>query len=80
LLSRLSQQGFQLREGIVDRMEVRAVGRLVEELDRIRKLAEFDDHVIAAHDPKVFGIYPPARADLANLAVRVDLPPQRSPQ
>ncbi|HEV7337531.1 MAG TPA: N-acyl homoserine lactonase family protein [Bosea sp. (in: a-proteobacteria)] len=46
--------------------------------DRIRELADSDDHVVVAHDPLVVKRYPSARDDLAGIAVRVDLPPSPS--
>lgn len=45
--------------------------------DRIRKLATSDDHVIAAHDPRVIDLYPAARDDLAGTALRLDVPPRK---
>lgn len=47
--------------------------------DRIRELAESDDHVVPAHDPRIVSIYPPASPELAGKVVRLDLPPD-SPQ
>lgn len=44
--------------------------------DRIRALADSDDHVIPAHDPKVLDLYPPASPDLAGKVVRVDVAPR----
>ena len=42
---------------------------------RIRELADSDDHVIPAHDPKVADRYPPSRPDLAGRLLRVDAAP-----
>ncbi|MBA4792013.1 MAG: N-acyl homoserine lactonase family protein [Rhizobiales bacterium] len=44
--------------------------------DRIRELADSDNHVVAAHDPLVLEQYPPARDDLAGVCVRLDLAPR----
>lgn len=43
--------------------------------DRIRQLADSDDHVVAAHDPLVVKRYPAASAELDGIAVRVDMQP-----
>ncbi|WP_108660114.1 N-acyl homoserine lactonase family protein [Acuticoccus kandeliae] len=45
--------------------------------DRIRDLADSDDHVVPAHDPLIIDLYPPSRPDLEGSVVRLDLPPQR---
>lgn len=44
--------------------------------DRIRDLATSDDHIIAAHDPRVLALYHPAGEGLEGLAVRVDVAPR----
>lgn len=44
--------------------------------DRIRELADSDDHVVAAHDPRVMDLYPPANESLRGIAVRVDVAPR----
>jgi glyoxylase-like metal-dependent hydrolase (beta-lactamase superfamily II) len=46
--------------------------------DRIRALAESEDHIVVAHDPKVAALYPAARSDLAGVAFRVDEAPRRN--
>ena len=43
--------------------------------DRIRELADSDDHIVPGHDPRVMEIYPKAAADSDGNTVRVDLPP-----
>jgi len=43
--------------------------------DRIRALADSDDHVIPGHDPRIAKIYPAARPDLEGKVFRLDLPP-----
>lgn len=49
--------------------------------ERIRELADSDDHVVPAHDPRIARIYPASDGQLAGSAFRVDLPPadERSP-
>ena len=44
--------------------------------DRIRELADSDDHVVPAHDPRVLALYPPASPALSGKAVRVDVAPR----
>ncbi|MFZ2157090.1 MAG: N-acyl homoserine lactonase family protein [Bradyrhizobium sp.] len=44
--------------------------------DRIRDLADSDEHVVPAHDPLVMERYPAARPDLSGIAVRLDVPPK----
>ena len=46
--------------------------------ERIRALAESDDHVIPAHDPLIMEKYPAARADLAGIVVRLDVAPRQA--
>lgn len=46
--------------------------------DRIRELADSDDHVIPAHDPRIAAFYPAARPGLEDRVVRVDLAPASS--
>lgn len=43
--------------------------------ERIRELADSDDHVVPAHDPRIADLYPPSRPDLAGVVMRVDRPP-----
>lgn len=43
--------------------------------DRIRELADSNDHVVPAHDPRIVSLYPAASPELAGKAVRLDLPP-----
>jgi glyoxylase-like metal-dependent hydrolase (beta-lactamase superfamily II) len=43
--------------------------------DRIRELADSDDHVVAGHDPIVMDLYPSAK-ELEGLAIRLDEPPR----
>lgn len=44
--------------------------------ERIRALADSDNHVVPAHDPSILDLYPPSRPDLAGEVLRVDLPPR----
>lgn len=44
--------------------------------DRIRELAASEDHIIAAHDPRVLDLYPAAGEGLEGIAVRVDADPR----
>lgn len=43
--------------------------------DRIRTLADSDDHVVPAHDPRIVTIYPAASPGLEGKVVRLDLAP-----
>ncbi len=43
--------------------------------DRIRELADSDDHIVPAHDPRVIQIYPPASDALRGTVARLDLAP-----
>lgn len=47
--------------------------------DRIRQLADSDDHVLPAHDPRLLDLYPAAHPDLDGLILRLDLPPRKTP-
>lgn len=44
--------------------------------DRIRELADSDEHVVPAHDPEIKDIYPPASSELSGRIMRVDLAPR----
>ena len=46
--------------------------------ERIRELADSDDHIIPAHDPRIVRTYPPASPELTGRVLRVDLPPNPS--
>jgi glyoxylase-like metal-dependent hydrolase (beta-lactamase superfamily II) len=48
--------------------------------DRIRDLAGSENHIIAAHDPRVLDLYPAASEGLRGMAVRVDVAPGRVAQ
>lgn len=43
--------------------------------DRMRELADSDDHVVPAHDPRIMELYPAASAELQGVAVRLDVAP-----
>lgn len=43
--------------------------------ERIRELADSDDHVVPAHDPRIARIYPAASEELKGFVLRVDLAP-----
>ena len=45
--------------------------------ERIRALADSDDHVVPAHDPRVAQLYTASRADLAGRVFRLDQQPGR---
>jgi len=46
--------------------------------DYVRNLADSDDHIVVAHDPKIAEIYPPVNAKLAQFVFRLEEPPSRS--
>ena len=54
---------------------VHSTSDMLKAHDRIRELADSDDHVIPAHDPLVIDRYPAASGDLKGIVARVDLPP-----
>jgi glyoxylase-like metal-dependent hydrolase (beta-lactamase superfamily II) len=54
---------------------VYSIPEMLRSHDTMRALAESDDHIVVAHDPKVAERYPAARPDLAGVAFRVDGPP-----
>ncbi len=45
--------------------------------DRIRELADSDDHVLPAHDPRLTELYPPLDTARAGQILRLDVPPVR---
>lgn len=51
------------------------VGDMVEGWDRVRALADSEDHIVPGHDPGVMRRYPPAGDGLDGIAVRLDLAP-----
>lgn len=53
------------------------VADMIKSHERIRELADSDDHIVAAHDPKVLDLYPAASPELAGLAVKVDEAPTK---
>ncbi len=51
------------------------VGATIEGYDRLRALAETPGHIVPGHDPLVMKRYPPARENLRDIAVRLDVAP-----
>lgn len=51
------------------------VGATIEGYDRLRALAETLNHIVPGHDPLVMKCYPPARENLRDIAVRLDVAP-----
>lgn len=45
--------------------------------DRIRELADSDDHIVPAHDPKIMEIYPAVSPELEGVIVRLDAAPAK---
>ena len=54
---------------------VYSVAEMLDAHDRIRVLADSEEHIVPSHDPEVIVRYPAATTELSGLAVRVDLPP-----
>lgn len=54
------------------------VGETLESYEKVRAIAASADHIVPGHDPLVMQLYPPPRPDLDGIAVRLDLPPNRS--
>jgi len=54
---------------------VHSVSDMLKAHDKIRALADSDDHVVPAHDPLVMDKYPPADPELDGFVVRLDVPP-----
>ena len=52
------------------------VGGMLEGFDLLRAAAPTPAHIIPGHDPLVMDRYPPPRADLATIAVRLDVEPR----
>jgi glyoxylase-like metal-dependent hydrolase (beta-lactamase superfamily II) len=46
--------------------------------DRIRELADGDDHVLPAHDPRLLQLYPALSASHQDRILRLDLPPRNT--
>jgi hypothetical protein len=51
------------------------VGHMLDAYRIVEKLAPSPRHIAPGHDPYVMREYPPPRADLAGIAVRLDLEP-----
>ncbi len=54
------------------------VGDLLEGQRKLKELASSPAHIVPGHDPLVMSRYKPPRADLAGVAVRLDLEPSLS--
>lgn len=54
---------------------VHNVAEMLEGYELVHRLADSPDHVIPGHDPLVMQLYPPPAAELAGIAVRLDVPP-----
>lgn len=52
------------------------VAEMLEGFDRVRALADSEDHIIAGHDPLVMQRYRPPRPDLDGIVVRLDETPR----
>ena len=52
------------------------VGDTLEGYERLRALAPSPDHIVPGHDPLVMQIYPPAKPELKDIAVRLDVRPR----
>lgn len=51
------------------------VGDMVRGFDKLRALAESEDHIVPGHDPLVMKKYPAVSAELDGIAVRLDVAP-----
>ena len=51
------------------------VGKMMEGWDRLRALADSEDHIVPGHDPLVLKYYPPPDGKLAGIVCRLDVPP-----
>ncbi|MFT4115987.1 N-acyl homoserine lactonase family protein [Bradyrhizobium sp.] len=47
--------------------------------EKVRQLADSDDHIVPGHDPLVLKKYPAARPELKDFVIRLDVPPQPLP-
>jgi len=52
------------------------VGRMVDGYDRLRALADSEDHIVPGHDPLVTARYPAPSAELQGIIVRLDVAPR----
>jgi len=51
------------------------IGEMLKGFETLKTLASSTKHIIPGHDPKVMKIYPAARPDLKDIAVRLDVNP-----
>jgi glyoxylase-like metal-dependent hydrolase (beta-lactamase superfamily II) len=54
------------------------VGDTLEAYEKVRAIAASPDHIVPGHDPLVMQLYPAPRPNLDGIAVRLDLPPNRT--
>jgi glyoxylase-like metal-dependent hydrolase (beta-lactamase superfamily II) len=53
------------------------IAEMLEGFNLLYRLADSPHHIIPGHDPLVMKFYPPLTAELAGIAVRLDVPPAR---
>jgi len=58
---------------------VYSVGDMMEGFNRVRALADSEDHIVPGHDPQVMARYPAPSADLQGCIVRLDVAPRTPP-
>jgi len=51
------------------------VGEMLEGFDRLRALADSENHIVPGHDPLVLERYPPPTEDLKGIVARLDVDP-----
>lgn len=54
------------------------VGETLESYEKVRAIAASPNHIVPGHDPLVMQLYPAPRPELDGIAVRLDVPPNRS--
>ena len=52
-----------------------SIAEMIASHDLIRDLADSDDHVLPAHDPRLLDLYPAAAPGLEGQVLRLDLAP-----
>lgn len=53
------------------------VGEMLDGFDRLRELADSEDHIVPGHDPLVLAYYPPPSEKLAGMVARLDVAPKK---
>ena len=53
------------------------IAEMLEGFEMLYRLADSPDHIVPGHDPLVMRYYPPVSAELVEIAVRLDVAPQR---